>query len=420
MLTNDGIIHFIEGYNSERETLRKYSLLNIKFKDIETHNDYNILAALSENNFYFVWGDYGGAKIDKPKQIEFNSFYDLFFNYLEVTHKTMDFSMIGTRAFNPQIKTSRLISEFGVSEKLNGKGILLDDKHVEHQEIDEDQKVELNKEQDEKPLKDQKIELCEEQKIEVYKDQGLNGLEQKEAEEYEEKSKSQDEEQDEEVYEAHDEVQDEEEYEVKDDKDVEQDEQSRKKVEKLLTSNILIENIFKSFNDPKYSDLKFKIENKHVYVNKFILKLNCEYFDSKLTITSINGKDSNEKNEYKDEIEIENFSYDVYYAFLKYIYTDSIDIVIEKAMDLFILANEYKEEILKQKCFDVIKNGLNIENVLDFYRISIREKLDELEKICFEFAFYNLKEVKETETFRRMDENSMKNFKIKVFDFQNE
>jgi RCC1 and BTB domain-containing protein len=172
------------------------------------------------------------------------------------------------------------------------------------------------------------------------------------------------------------------------------------------------ENISKSFNDPKYSDLKFKIEDKLIYVNKSVLQTNSKYFKSKWADKS---KGTTEK-----VIEIKEYSYDVYYAFLEYLYTDSVDIFAEKALDLLILANDYKEEKLKQKCLDIITKSITIENVCTLYCFSIRNKWNELENQCFEFAFNSLREVKKTEAFRRMDENTFKTFKIKVYDKQNE
>jgi hypothetical protein len=84
-------------------------------------------------------------------------------------------------------------------------------------------------------------------------------------------------------------------------------------------------------------------------------------------------------------------------------------------MDLLILANDYKEEDLKQKCFDIIKNSITIENFFTFYYLLIQKSLKELEDYCFEFAFSNLKEVLKTEAFKQMNENYVKIFKIKVF-----
>jgi RCC1 and BTB domain-containing protein len=188
--------------------------------------------------------------------------------------------------------------------------------------------------------------------------------------------------------------------------------------ETLSTNNRFAENISKSFNDPKYSDLKFKIEDKHIYVHKVILQINSKYFESKLTENARAMRESTENRRNDNEIEIKEYSYDVYYAFLKYLYTDSVVIETEKVMDLLVLANNYKEEELKQKCLDIITKSITIENVCSRYCYSIRKGLNELENQCFEFAFNNLKEVMKTERFQQMDENSAKSFKIKVFDKQ--
>ncbi len=188
--------------------------------------------------------------------------------------------------------------------------------------------------------------------------------------------------------------------------------------ETLSTNNRFAQNISKSFNDPKYSDLKFKIQDKHIYVHKVILQINSKYFESRLKENSRAIRESTENRRNNNEIEINEYSYDVYYAFLKYLYTDSVVIETEKVIDLLILANDYKEEELEQKCLDIITKSITLENVCSLYCFSIRKGLDELENHCFEFAFNNLKEVMKTERFQKMDENSAKSFKIKVFDKQ--
>ncbi len=94
--------------------------------------------------------------------------------------------------------------------------------------------------------------------------------------------------------------------------------------------------------------------------------------------------------------------------------TDSIVIETERVMDLLILAIDYKEEELKQKCLDIITKSITMENVCNLYCYSIRKNLNELENRCFEFAFNKLKKVTKTEAFKRMNENFAESFKIKV------
>jgi alpha-tubulin suppressor-like RCC1 family protein len=124
------------------------------------------------------------------------------------------------------------------------------------------------------------------------------------------------------------------------------------------TNNILLKNILKLFNNPKNSDLKFKIEGKYIYVQKCILETNCKYFESKFKESTKPMRESTENKTREDIIEIKGYSYDVYYAFLNYLYTHSIDIEAEKVIDLLVLANDYKEEELKLKCVEIVKNSI--------------------------------------------------------------
>jgi RCC1 and BTB domain-containing protein len=99
------------------------------------------------------------------------------------------------------------------------------------------------------------------------------------------------------------------------------------------TRNRALENLLKFFNNPKFYDLMFKIENKHIYVHKYILKTNCKHFETKFTESTKAIRETTENKSKDNVIEITEYSYEVYYAFLKYLYTDCIDIKPEKVMD---------------------------------------------------------------------------------------
>lgn len=94
-------------------------------------------------------------------------------------------------------------------------------------------------------------------------------------------------------------------------------------------------------------------------------------------------------------IEHDQFSYIVYKAFLKYLYTDVIDLPVEKALgessmpwaiidlhalmieamslitELLDLANAYCESNLKKHCIRMIKQGITVSNVAYLYSIAI-------------------------------------------------
>ena len=51
----------------------------------------------------------------------------------------------------------------------------------------------------------------------------------------------------------------------------------------------------------------------------------------------------------KKVVEIEQFSYPVYYAFLRYLYSDEVNLGTEEAIALLDLANAYCETELKRR-----------------------------------------------------------------------
>ncbi len=184
--------------------------------------------------------------------------------------------------------------------------------------------------------------------------------------------------------------------------------------EESLTHNRKLETMLKIFNNPKYSDLIFKIENKLIYAQKCIIEINSKYFESKFNETTRAMKESTENKRRDNIIEITEYSYDVYYAFLKYLYTDFIDIKSVKAMDLLNLANNYREEELKLKCVDIIKNDITLENVCSLYCSSIKYNLAEFEDYFFDFVVNKMNEICLTDGFREMDQISMKKLMEKV------
>ncbi len=109
-------------------------------------------------------------------------------------------------------------------------------------------------------------------------------------------------------------------------------------------------------------------------------------------------------------IEITEYSYDIYYTFLKYLYNDCIDIKPKKAVNLLVLADNYKEEELKLKCVDIIKADIILENMCPLYCALIEYNLLEIEDFYFNFAITKMNQILITEGFGQMDENWMKKF----------
>ncbi|XP_053998303.1 RCC1 and BTB domain-containing protein 1-like isoform X1 [Hylaeus anthracinus] len=102
-----------------------------------------------------------------------------------------------------------------------------------------------------------------------------------------------------------------------------------------------------AFDDSSTSDLVIQVRGKPIYVHKAVLKIRSQYFRRMFRNTS-------EKEKQSIIIKHQEFSYDVYRAFLKYLYTDQVDLPPESIRELLDLANIYSESQLKECCMQMV------------------------------------------------------------------
>ncbi|XP_014678367.1 PREDICTED: LOW QUALITY PROTEIN: RCC1 and BTB domain-containing protein 1-like [Priapulus caudatus] len=157
-----------------------------------------------------------------------------------------------------------------------------------------------------------------------------------------------------------------------------------------------------SFDDPATSDVKIQLEGKIIHVHKVVLKIRCEHFRSMFQ--------SHWEQDGKDVIEISQFTYPVYRAFLQFLYTDRINLSPEHAIGLLDLANSYLERQLKALCERTIKQGITVENAAMLYAASVFRELQELEEFCLRFALNHMTAVTQSEAFTELDEATLKRF----------
>ncbi|KAG9348412.1 hypothetical protein JZ751_002147 [Albula glossodonta] len=154
----------------------------------------------------------------------------------------------------------------------------------------------------------------------------------------------------------------------------------------------------KEFDSPEISDLKFLVDGKSIHVHKALLKIRCEHFRALLSETD------------QESIEIHQFSYLVYRAFLEYLYTDTINLPPEDAIGLLDLATFYRETRLKKLCQETIKRGISEENAITLLSAAVKYEAQDLEDFCFKFCVNHLTAVTQTQAFADMDHDLLKNF----------
>ncbi|XP_054004464.1 RCC1 and BTB domain-containing protein 1-like isoform X2 [Hylaeus anthracinus] len=168
----------------------------------------------------------------------------------------------------------------------------------------------------------------------------------------------------------------------------------------------LIDCLKESFDDPVTSDLTIEVQGKPIHVHKSILKIRCHYFRTMFQEHWVENNQS--------VIEHDQFSYDVYRNFLKYLYTDEIELDVENGLELLDLANAYSESHLKRRCIQMIKKEITVTNVIPVYSRSIKYDTKELEEFCFKYAMNHMTAVINDSNFAKLDESTVKDFIIKA------
>ncbi|KAM8974895.1 RCC1 and BTB domain-containing protein 1 [Pelodytes ibericus] len=166
------------------------------------------------------------------------------------------------------------------------------------------------------------------------------------------------------------------------------------------------ESLKREFDSEQTADLRFRVEGKDIHVHKAVLKIRCEHFR---TMFSSHWNENG-----KEVIEIDQFSYAVYRAFLEYLYTDVVDLPPEDAIGLLDLATSYCENRLKKLCQHIIKRGINIDNAFLLLSAAVRYEAEDLEEFCFKFCVNHLSGVTQTNSFWQMDGTLLKEFIIKA------
>lgn len=161
-----------------------------------------------------------------------------------------------------------------------------------------------------------------------------------------------------------------------------------------------------AFDNADTSDVKFQVEGRLINVHKSLLKIRCEHFRSMFQ--------DHWEEDGKDVVEISQFSFAVYHAFLQYLYTDVVDLPPEEAIGLLDLANSYCEQQLKRHCERIIKQGITVDNAAMLYAAAIKYEARELEEFCFRFALNHMTAVTQTEAFAKLEEPTLKTFVVKA------
>nr|XP_003699339.1 PREDICTED: RCC1 and BTB domain-containing protein 1-like isoform X1 [Megachile rotundata] len=160
-----------------------------------------------------------------------------------------------------------------------------------------------------------------------------------------------------------------------------------------------------AFNDQTTSDLVIKVQGNPIYVHKAILKIRCPYLKAKFEEWDKNNE---------SVIEVQEFSNNIYVAFLQYLYTNEINLSVMDIAELYNLANTYSDDKLKDLCMFTVKKDISVKNAIFLYNKAIEYKAKEIEEYCASFISNYITLIMHTQDFIDLNDSAFKTLLVKA------
>ncbi|XP_065336572.1 RCC1 and BTB domain-containing protein 1-like [Cloeon dipterum] len=109
-----------------------------------------------------------------------------------------------------------------------------------------------------------------------------------------------------------------------------------------------------------------------------------------------------------------NESYDLFFAFLRYFYTNQVDLQPDMALELFALAHFYQMPDLQKECMKIIKRGLTVENAALIYDRAILLAAEELKEFVLKFCMEHMNAVVNSDGFKLLKDDVVKDFVLRA------
>lgn len=147
-------------------------------------------------------------------------------------------------------------------------------------------------------------------------------------------------------------------------------------------------------DEEEYSDVTFIVENKPVHAHRIILAKRCEHFSAMFR--------SGMRESLEREIHIPDVTHTVFLLLMEYIYTDSVIIDLEHAVELFIFADLYQLDRLKEMCTVVVRRNLNGDNAAILLQNTNDSHCHVLKNICMEYIVANFDVISKSEGIKHV------------------
>ena len=143
-------------------------------------------------------------------------------------------------------------------------------------------------------------------------------------------------------------------------------------------------------NDEEYSDVTFIVEGQPVYALRAVLVKRCEHFAAMF-------RSGMRESEQGVEIPIPNVSRAVFLLILEYLYTDSVIIELEHAVELYIASDLYQIATLRDMCCVVVRRNIGSENAAYLLQSAHDAHCQVIKDVAMEYIVANFDVVSKSE-----------------------
>jgi len=145
-------------------------------------------------------------------------------------------------------------------------------------------------------------------------------------------------------------------------------------------------------NSDEFADITFHCDGGVVHAHRAILVARCPHFAAMFR--------SGMRESTEHTVRIPDTPRDVFLLFMEYLYTDTVLVAPNRAVELFVAADLYGVDRLRGICAAVVRRALGPENAADMLRCADEARCDSLKDVCMEYIVGNFDAVSKSQGIR--------------------
>lgn len=156
----------------------------------------------------------------------------------------------------------------------------------------------------------------------------------------------------------------------------------------------------KLVNNPDHSDITFLVDGRPVYAHKALLAVRCDHFRAMFASGMKESRDA--------EIVMHDISYNTLLSLMQFIYTDTVEVTPEGAIELYVAADLYTMSRLKALCEAKVQTGIAVDNAaLLLATANALPHATRMRDLCLRYIVRHFDHVSKTDGFMRLSRDTI-------------